>query len=133
MITAKRKEIFKSMFSDLKLDQVEISRITGKSESLISRYLNTNLSVPEPFLNLMAEKFNLSLSDYTKYSEIPQANNEMNEDPVTKQLTMTEIEYLKRENELLRKNELLASENRKLLMEKAERLEKERLGSPNNN
>jgi len=68
-----------------------------------------------------------------KYTPIPQANNEMNDDPVNLNLTMTEIEYLKRENELLRKNEILAAENRKLLIEKAERLEKERLGSPNNN
>lgn len=135
MITAKRKEIFKAIFADLKLHQAEISRITGKAESQITKYLSDKyeLAPPEPFLNLMAEKFNFSLTDYMKYPPIIYPNNEVNDDPVTNTLTMTEIEYLKRENELLRKNEMLAAENRKLLIEKAERLEKERLGSPNNN
>lgn len=133
MITAKRKEVFKAIFGDLKLEQVEISNATGKSESLISRYLNSDLSVPEAFIHKLVETYNLDLAHYMSYAPLPEPNNIMNEDPVTNQLPMTEIEYLKRENELLRKNEMLAAENRKLLIEKAERLEKERLGSPNNN
>lgn len=133
MITAKRKEVFKAIFGDLKLEQVEISNATGKSESLISRYLNSDLSVPEAFIHKLVETYNLDLAHYMSYKPLPESDNVVNEDPVTYQPTMTEIEYLKRENELLRKNEILAAENRKLLIEKTERLEKERLGSPNNN